>query len=203
MSGSESLPPSTAGSTSSSLIAAARSSDPEAWERLARLYGPLVYGWARKMGLQPQDASDIMQEVFQRVHGALGRFEHDKPRKKFRAWLRTITRNEVLQHFRRQAARPQARGGTDAQKALQQLPDQFGDEIETSQEDSQVRLANRALELIRHEFEPRTWQAFIEFTMRDRAAADIGEELGMSPQAVHQAKYRVLKRLRDLLADDS
>jgi len=202
MSDSGSHPPSAVGSTSSSLIAAARARDPAAWDRLARLYGPLVYGWARKTGLQGQDAADIVQEVFRKVHGALDRFEHQKPDSRFRAWLRTITRNEILQHIRRRADRPQARGGTEAQRALQQIPEPLADEQEPSHEDQQARLAQRALELIRSEFEPRTWQAFVEFTVKDRTAADVGAELGMSPQAVHQAKYRVLKRLRDMLADE-
>jgi len=202
VSGSGLSHPSTFGSTSSSLIAGARSGRPEAWDRLTRLYGPLVYGWARKAGLQEQDAADVMQEVFRKVHGALGRFEHEKPTKRFRAWLRTITRNEILQHFRRQADRPQARGGTDAQQALQQISEQFVEEPEESQEDQQARLAHRALELIRGEFEPRTWQAFLDFTMTNRSAADVADELGMSQQSVYQAKHRILKRLHEMLADE-
>ena len=202
MGGSGSLPPSTIGSTSSSLIAAARARDPEAWRRLARLYGPLVYGWARRNGLQSEDASDITQEVFRKVHGALGRFEHEKPTKRFRAWLRMITRNEILQHFRRQANRPQAPGGTDAQQTLQQIPEQSPCELDESREDQQARLVQRALDLVRPEFEPRTWQAFLDFTLSDRTAADVANELGMSQQAVYQAKYRVLKRLHDMLVDE-
>ena len=193
--------PSTFGSTASSLIAGARTGQPEAWERLVRLYGPLAYGWARKAGLQEQDAADVMQEVFRKVHGALDRFEHDKPTKRFRAWLWTITRNEILQHFRRQADQDRARGGTDAQQAFQQIPDQLAEEPEESQEDQQARLLHRALELIRGDFEPHVWQAFLDFTLTNRTAADVADELGTSRQAVYQAKHRILKRLHEMLAD--
>ena len=54
-------------STSSSLLERARAKDPQAWERLCRVYGPVVYHWARNAGLQDQDAADIGQKVCRTV----------------------------------------------------------------------------------------------------------------------------------------
>jgi hypothetical protein len=55
----------TAGSdTSSRLLARLRARDAEAWDRLAELYGPLVFYWCRRFGLQDQGAADVLQEVF-------------------------------------------------------------------------------------------------------------------------------------------
>ena len=52
------------GSTSASLLARVQADDSEAWSRLVRLYGPVVYRWARQAGLQPNDAADVAQAVF-------------------------------------------------------------------------------------------------------------------------------------------
>lgn len=60
--------------TRSSLLSRARLADPEAWRRLTTLYGPLVYRWARQSGMQPDDAADVMQEVFQAVTLNLAKF---------------------------------------------------------------------------------------------------------------------------------
>ena len=60
-------------------------------------------------------------------------------------------------------------------------------------------LLRRALELIRVEFEEPTWQAFWRTTADGLSAIDVAAELGLSPGAVRQAKYRVLRRLRQEL----
>jgi len=52
-------------STSSALIERVQLQDPAAWKRFAHLYGPLVYYWGRQFGLNPDDASDLAQDVFQ------------------------------------------------------------------------------------------------------------------------------------------
>ena len=59
----------------------------------------------------------------------------------------------------------------------------------------------RALDLIRGEFEERTWAAFWRTAVEGRAAKDVAAELTMSPGAVRVAKSRVLHRLRQELGD--
>jgi RNA polymerase sigma-70 factor (ECF subfamily) len=62
-------------------------------------------------------------------------------------------------------------------------------------------LLRRGLELIRGEFEPRTWQAFWLTAVEGRSPKDVAHELGMSDGAVRVAKSRVLHRLRTELGD--
>ncbi|MDY0169996.1 MAG: sigma-70 family RNA polymerase sigma factor [Thermoguttaceae bacterium] len=189
-------------STASSLIAAAKTQQPEAWDRLARLYGPMVYGFARSFALQQSDAADVAQEVFASVRTGLARFEHRKPEDRFRAWLYTITRNQVRLHVRRRDRAAQAVGGTEAHQAMQQIPDSLAEYSTSYSGDGEAPFLRRAMEIIRAEFEPNVWSAFLAFTLHDRTAADVGDELGMSADAVRQAKCRVLRRLKEFLADD-
>jgi RNA polymerase sigma-70 factor (ECF subfamily) len=185
--------------TSSSLIGRVKRRDSDAWTVMARLYGPLVYGWARKCGLQDQDAADIVQEVFQSVARAIDGFDGGRPGSTFRGWLWTITRNAVRQHARTRSRQPDAVGGTDAHHRMQSLPQTLDDDHEPDPPAARTALVHRALRLICKEFEPPTWQAFWRTTIDDRAAAEVAEELRLTPGAVRQAKYRVLCRLRDLL----
>jgi len=184
--------------TSSSLIERVKARDGDAWQRLCRLYGPMVYRWARQAGLQDPDAADVGQEVFRTVAARIATFEHDRPGDTFRGWLWTITRNKLGDHFRRRASRPEAAGGTDAYERMEQLPDALDDfESQTTTGfDAQASLLHRTLEAIRDEFEPSTWQAFRRVTVESQSTAGVGDDLGMTPQAVRQAKYRVLRRLR-------
>ena len=88
-----------------------------------KLYGPVVYRWARDMGLQPSDAADVAQEVFGALTTHIARFSHERPRDTFRGWLWTITRNRVRDHYRAQQDQARATGGTEAHERLEQLAD--------------------------------------------------------------------------------
>ena len=191
-----------AGSISSSLLERIRVQDPEAWRRLVRLYGPVVYGWCRQSGLQPADAADVVQEAFRAVAAGVESFRRELPGDSFRGWLWTITRNKVRDHFRRRQDLPAAQGGTDAQRQLLQVPDHApGTSEAPGRANESSSLAHRALELVRAEFEDRTWQAFWRTTVDGQPAAAVAEELGMTSPAVYKAKSRVLQRIRQELGD--
>ena len=58
-----------------------------------------------------------------------------------------------------------------------------------------------AIELIRSEIEPRSWQAFWRTAIDGQKASEVAIELGMSHAAVRKAKSRVLSRLRGELSN--
>ena len=62
-------------------------------------------------------------------------------------------------------------------------------------------ISRRVLELVRSEFEERTWLAFKKTAIEEKVPSDVAEELGMSVASVYQAKSRILRRLRQQLAD--
>jgi RNA polymerase sigma-70 factor (ECF subfamily) len=192
------------GPTSSSLLERVRAREPEAWQRLVDLYGPLVYRWCRQSGLQAADAADVAQEVFRIVASKLGEFHHDRPGDRFRAWLQAITRNKLREHFRRLHGAPQqGQGGTTAQQYLQEIAAPADAEPSTAAGPDARLLFHRGLALVQSEFEHRTWQAFWQVVVDRRRSVDVAEGLGMSVQAVYKAKSRVLARLRRELDQES
>jgi RNA polymerase sigma-70 factor (ECF subfamily) len=194
------VPPSTA--TSRSLLERVKVNDAAAWDQLVNLYGPLVFHWCRGWDLQDQDTADVCQEVFQAVATHIGSFRKERAGDTFRGWLRTITRNKVHDHFRRLGREPGGVGGTDAQARFAELPaPQPADDDSAVGDDAERRLFFRLLDLIRAEFEERTWQAFWRTAVEEQAPKDVAADLGMSPGAVRVAKYRVLHRLREELGD--
>jgi RNA polymerase sigma-70 factor (ECF subfamily) len=56
-------------------------------------------------------------------------------------------------------------------------------------------VARRLIEMLKGEFEERTWRAFEGVALRGRPAAEVAAELGMTPNAIAIAKSRVLRRL--------
>jgi RNA polymerase sigma-70 factor (ECF subfamily) len=187
------------GSTSSSLIARVQAHDADAWRRFVELYSPLVYFWCRRAGLQPSDAADVLQDTFQSVASGIGAFQHGGPGHSFRAWLWTIARNKLRDYFRRRNVQPQSLGGSGADEQLQKLI--ADDDASESLPASASPLFARALQLVRAEFEDRTWDAFWRATVDGQPTEQVAADLGLSTNAVYKAKSRVLARLRRELGD--
>jgi RNA polymerase sigma-70 factor, ECF subfamily len=187
------------GSTSASLIYRARQREPDAWQRLTNLYVPLVYTWARRSNLSESDAADVVQEVFRCVWQHFDQFQQDRIDGSFRGWLSAITRNQVRLVYRHQADLPRGVGGDLGTQELQAVPEEFSDDGSSSSDNH--RLLWRALELVRSDFNERTWQSFWRLTMEGHSAAEIATDLELSENAVRQAKFRVLRRLRQELDD--
>jgi RNA polymerase sigma-70 factor (ECF subfamily) len=167
------------------------------------LYSPLVYHWCGRTEVRGADADDVSQEVFRAVAGGLANFRRDREGDTFRGWLRVITKNMILLHFRRSGRQPQGSGGTDALVKLQEvadstvdLPDDVDAEIELMH-----GVRHRALELVRGQFEERTWQMFWLTFVEERSPVDIAADLGVTPAAVRKAKSRVLHRLKQEFAE--
>jgi len=189
--------------TSTTLLERLRAREQEAWQRLLHLYTPLVAYWCKQWGVRGSDTDDIIQDVFQAVAASLANFRHERAGDTFRGWLRSITRHKILYHLRRQRHQPAAEGGSDAHRRMQQVAELEASPSDDSADsaDEMTRLYHRALELVRCEFEERTWQAFWRTAVDGQAPADIAAELGMSAAAVRMAKSRVLRRLREEIGD--
>jgi RNA polymerase sigma-70 factor (ECF subfamily) len=191
------------GSTSRSLLADAKLAVPSAWERLVRLYAPLVASWCRRWGVAEQDVGDVLQDVFSAVAGHLDHFRDERPTDTFRGWISTIARNKVRDHFRKRAVEPTATGGSEATRQLQQVldPNPLGEPPDVTEEVLLDVLLRKALGSIRNEFHERTWAAFWGVVVEGRTAADVAADLDMKPGTVRVAKSRVLLRLRRELGD--
>ena len=209
MTASEPQPPDTPRSapdpqqaTSKTLLERLRANDSEAWRVMVQLYTPLVRHWATRGGVRGADVDDVAQDVLQAAATHMENFRRDRPGDSFRGWLRGITRNMVLEHFRRSGRNPRGSGGTDALIQLREVEDAapVADEDEDPVEELDG-LRRRALELVRSEFEERTWRAFWLTVVESRAPADIAAEMGVSPTAIRMAKSRVLRRLKETFGD--
>jgi RNA polymerase sigma-70 factor (ECF subfamily) len=132
----------------------------------------------------------VVQEVFATVCKKIETFSKDGRPAAFRRWLYTIFgfkwREYVGLHLDAPVD-PSHLGRTPAPE----------DPSDTDDVPARVLLLRRLLDLVRPEFESRTWEAFWRVAAERRSAMDVAQELDMSAPAVHTAKSRVLKRLRE------
>jgi len=167
-----------------------------AWQEFVSLYGPVVYGFARKRGLQDADAADLMQDVFRSISTAIGRLDYNPNQGTFRGWLFTVTRNKIVNFLAARRIRPRGSGDTTTNQLLNAQPD--GEDGDDAWElEYQRRMAALAMDRIKSEFQEATWQAFWLTAVEGLAAAEAAKQVRLSPGAIYVAKSRVLARLKE------
>lgn len=185
--------------TSLTLLHRLHGGEPNAWTRFVYLYEPLIGYWCRRWSINPADIEDLSQEVLRAVVTHLPEFQRRSDSGSFRAWLRGITRNKLLEYGRNRRGKPLAAGGSSALAAIHAIPEAAPELAESSDELADLYL--RAAEAIRGDFTPQTWDIFWRTTVESQSPADVAADLGLKPAAVRMAKARVLRRLRDEIGD--
>ncbi len=184
--------------TRASLLARLRDpGDGAAWRQFVELYGGLVYGFARRRGLQNADAADLTQEVFFAVAQGASRFHYEPRHGSFRGWLYGLTRNKIAQFFRGRRSQPIGAGDSDTLRRLEEEPGPAPDPDAAWEQEYQQRLFRLAAARIQDGFAPTTWKAFWQTAVEGRNGAAVAAELGLSVGAVYVARSRVLARLTE------
>jgi RNA polymerase sigma-70 factor (ECF subfamily) len=145
------------------------------------------------MGLSRQEATDLVQDVFVTLVEKMPQFHYDRG-KRFRSWLRTVAENRWRDALRKRIAVPHHAG--EAALADATVPDDAAVfwEVEYRQQ-----LFGRAVQVMRIDFDEKTWRACWALVVEGKSGADTAAKLDMTIEAVYAAKSRVLRRLRQEL----
>ena len=140
----------------------------ETWGRFVSLYSPLLFAFARRAGMNDNDAADVVQDVFLVLMAELPGFEYDAARKNFRGWLKTVTVNKCRERQRRRVLAAAAGGDESGLSGI--VDDATVDAFWEGE--YQQHLIAQALRLMQTDFEPKTWQAAWLALTTDRTAGD-------------------------------
>jgi RNA polymerase sigma factor (sigma-70 family) len=172
--------------------------DGQAWSDFVDVYSPVVYGFARKQGLQDADAADLVQEVLRSVAGSVRGY--DAKRGPFRAWLMAVVRNRICDFRTSRNQQVLGVGDTDALKHLEQVADDDDREAVWERE-YQQSVFRFAASRVRECFEETTWRAFWQVSVEGKNAAEVALACGITQGAVYIAKCRVLARLKQIVQE--
>jgi RNA polymerase sigma factor (sigma-70 family) len=172
--------------------------DDAAWAQFVQLYGPIVYGFARKQGLQDADAADLSQEVLRSVAGAVGHLEYDPRRGAFRNWLFTVVRRKLASWRRACSARPDTNNHhADPLPLLEERP--APEPAADWDAEWEQRVFAWACTQVRQEVADTTWQAFWRTAIEDQPGKQVAADLGISTAAVYNARSRIRARLKEIV----
>lgn len=165
----------------------------KAWETFVGLYTPLIFYWARKVGLKQADAADLVQEVFAIVFRKLPDLKYDR-QGSFRGWLRTVTMNKYRQQ-RRKRSLPLVDATDSLMSQLASIPNAES----TWDLDYGRMLLKQAMDQMECDFEPATWQALKSVMSQSSSVDQAATEHGISAWTIYSARSRLMRRLREQL----
>jgi len=167
--------------------------DQNAWEKFVQLYTPLMFHWARKVGLQQSDAADLVQDVLSIVFHRLPDFQYDAAGS-FRGWLRMVTLNK----FREKKRKRVTEVSIASNSVLEQIASLQRAESTWDLDYGQM-LLQQTMELMESDFQPGTWQALRAVMAEGMTVDQAAEATGVSIWTIYSAKARLMKRLREEL----
>ncbi|VTR96704.1 RNA polymerase sigma factor [Tuwongella immobilis] len=163
------------------------------WQQLLDRYTPALSRWASRNGWQPADVADLVQQVFMRFWEQLATSKAEEIA--IRPALRQLRRT-VMKEFRQR--RPQDQTATVNWSELS-LHQGEGSAFQLCRDPRRRLRFTRMLRRLQWEFEPATWQAFWDTTVKRHPVARVAIALGWPKTEVAVARYRVRQRLLKLL----
>lgn len=183
--------------TSVSLLErASAKGDAESWRQVAEIYTPLLHGWLRRYRIQPNDVDDIVQDVLLHVSEQLPAFQHNGHTGAFRNWLRQVLVFRLRQHWGKAKRRPTATGQTDFLAELHQLEDPASGLSRLWDREHDRHVAKSLVELVRRRVSEQSCAVLQRTVLGGESPAAVARDLGMTPNAVYAARFRVLQLLR-------
>jgi len=187
--------------TDKSLIEAHCRGDSAAFGEIVRRYGDGVFGYLMKMSKNRQEAEDLFQETFKRVHEKAHTFRGSQ----FRSWLFTIATNLAIDGMRR---RRRMRVVSLNQKL--DCTDRDGEELsavalaDDSYEPSQEAAKAEQVEKVREAIEslPARQRATLVLAYYQQLSyPEVAKVMGCSLGTVKTQMYRALRALAQKLPD--
>jgi RNA polymerase sigma-70 factor (ECF subfamily) len=168
--------------------------DQKAWAEFVGQYGPRIYAWCSRWGLQEADAQDVTQNVLLRLAQKLRDFHYD-PTRSFRAWLKTLTQRAWSDYVE---ARGRAGLGSGDSQVLRLLGsiEAREDLLARLDEEFDRELLEQAITQVRLRVAPQTWEAFRLTAMEGLSGAEAAKRIPMQVAQVFVAKRRVQKMLQ-------
>ena len=162
------------------------------WQDFYDRYIPLIMGFARRTGARDEEAEDVAHEVMTNFFRASSRFEYDPDAGRFRGYLKAATLNTLRARWRKQRDMVDVDAGTDIPIEDRVDTDEVWDREWTRS------LITRALAAVRENGNQseQSWEAFELYGRRGVPIEEVAQRLGMSPEAIRQAKSRISRQVR-------
>lgn len=174
------------------LVTAVLGGEPGAFERLVREYQGLCWHIVQRMVRHPEDARELCQETFLRVHQCLHQYRHDAPLK---AWIGQVAYSVAKRHLERKRI-PIAEAADDEGTPLhERIADEF--DLENAVADDDIA---RRLHAAIQRLPPLQRTILTLYHLDELPLAQIARITGLAEGTLKSHLFRSRKRLQEWLA---
>ena len=174
--------------------------DQDGWQRFFDTYAGLIRGFARKAGLSPEAADEVLQETLLSVSREMPSFRYDRTRGTFKGWLFQVTRRRIADEFRRRARQGRLEAAV-AEQAMAEDPEPPG-LADAWEEEWRRHALEQAVRTVRARTSPRQWQLFDLAVLQQWPVERICSVLGVNRAQIYMARMRVGRQFKSELASD-
>jgi RNA polymerase sigma factor (sigma-70 family) len=129
--------------------------DQSSWQEFFDTYSKLIYGVARKAGLNEVDARDVLQATMEAVADNLPRFKYEPRIGSFKAWLLNLTRLLIIA----QACKPRPASGSSQTSGVE--TNSAGQAVDRLWEKEwEINLLEAAVANVKRRLEPAKYQIY-------------------------------------------
>ena len=166
--------------------------DSVSWGEFYQIYSPLIYRYALSRGLSHADAEEIRSSCYETIVKKIKTFEYEKSKGGFKAWLRRVVTNRVIDLHRKRIAQAGANSQLNKIPANDKTPDEVFDE------QWKTNHLNFCLRKLRPTVEPVKFDAFM-MLLEGESVEAICNKLDLNANQVYKAKSKILKQIREEL----
>jgi RNA polymerase sigma-70 factor, ECF subfamily len=139
--------------------------DAAAWEEIVQQYNRRIYNICYRFTGSANDAEDLTQEVFIKIYRTLNTY--DLNRGAFMTWVTTVTRNLLVDHFRK----------ARQERMTDSLGERIPDQAPAPDSNVQSRETREAVHAALQKLSPELREAVILRDLQDMDYRDIAETL--------------------------
>jgi RNA polymerase sigma factor (sigma-70 family) len=176
--------------------------DQASWQDFFDTYWKLIYGLARKFGLNEEDAQDVVQETMVSVANHMPNFKYDPKLGSFKSWLRTLIRWRISDHVRKRGQAITVPLHIDTQTgddsfAMKELPDKTSQTIdELYEQEWQKNLLDAAIAKVKRKIDPQKYQVFDFYVNKEWAPEKVAAAFNISVDQVYLSKHRITDMIK-------
>ena len=173
--------------------------DQASWQDFFDTYWKLIYGLARKFGLNEEDAQDIVQDTMVAVANKMPSFQYDPAIGSFKSWLRNLIRWRIADLVRKRGGvttLPLQPPGEDDQTPIDP-PDTDSKTIDQLYErEWQKNLLDAAVDKVKRKLDPQKYQVFDCYVNKEWPPEKVAEVFKISVDQVYMAKHRITEMIK-------
>jgi RNA polymerase sigma factor (sigma-70 family) len=177
--------------------------DQMTWNQFFGIYGQIILSTARRAGLEPQEAEDVVQETILSVAKKMPDFVYDRSRCSLGGWVRHVAELRIIDQFRRRRNR-EIQVAHPVDESEMASPHPFGGAVGLGESESvdaewqeawKQHVLAMAMGRLQLKVSPEHFQIFHALAVDGKTAPQTARLLGVRVTQVYVVRHRLTRLL--------